>query len=186
MRAFGILIVCVLVAICVGVGAIRGSSTPLAYLDARGVGPAHFGMGEGEVVRLLQPALGAPNAEGINTGCGPRFTEVAWHDLVLEFRFRVFTGYRFDEGGWPVTVPGSPSDRVSPAVTVPALETRNGITLGSTVGELRAAYGRLKLVGAVQWGTPDGLVVSESAAVVNAGSPQDTIVEIETDVCGAF
>jgi len=166
-------------------GSARGSA-PLPRLESGGIGLVHFGLPKAQVVASLRTSLGAPNAEGINTGCGPKFSEVAWHDLIVEFRLGRFTGYRFVQGGWPLTTPGSPDDRVTARSPTPALTSEQGITLGSTLGELRSAYRNLHVSGAVQWTAPNGLTFVEPSTVRNPQSPADRIVEIETRTCGAF
>jgi hypothetical protein len=163
----------------------RGSSS-LPHLEFNGIGLVHFGLSKAQVVASLRMSLGAPNAEGINTGCGPKFSEVAWHDLIAEFRLGRFTGYRFIQGGWPLTTAGSPDDPVTAKPPTPDLTSALGITLGSTLGELRSAYSKLKLSGAVQWTAPNGLTFVEPSTVRNPRSPADKIVEIKTRTCGDF
>lgn len=158
----------------------------LPLLEVDGIGSVSFGSPKAQVVASLQRSLGAPNARGVNTGCGFRFSEVAWHDLVAEFRRDRFTGYRFVEGGWPLTTPGSPRDRVGPRRTTPHLETARGITLGSTLGAVRHAYGSLRRSGATQWTAADGLVFGESSANRDPASPTNRVTEIEVGTCGAF
>jgi photosystem II stability/assembly factor-like uncharacterized protein len=160
--------------------------SPLPRLEADGIGPLRFGLSKTKALTALRLLLGAPNGEGINAGCGPNFTEVAWYDLIAEFRFGRFTGYRFIEGGWPLTTPGSPKDRVTAKTPTPALKTALGITLGSTLGELRPAYGKLKRSGAVKWTASNGLIFVESSSVRNSQSPADKIVEIKIGTCGSY
>ena len=167
-------------------GARARGSAPLPHLESSGIGPVRFGMSKAQVVASLRMSLGAPNAEGIDTGCGPKFSEVAWHDLIAEFRLGRFTGYRFVQGGWPLTTPGSPDDRVTATSPTPDLTSPFGITLGSTLGELRSAYSKLRLSGAVQWTAPNGLTFVEPSTVRNPQSPADEIVEIKTRTCGDF
>ena len=158
----------------------------LPLLEVNGLGPVSFGSPKAQVVASLQRSLGAPNARGVNTGCGPRFSEVAWHDLVVEFRHDRFTGYRYVDGGWPISTPGSPRDRVAAGRTTPHLETALGITLGSTLGAVRRAYGSLRRSGASQWSATDGLTFGESPAGVDPTSPTSRITEIKLGTCGAF
>jgi hypothetical protein len=138
------------------------------------------------VIAALRPSLGSPNATGINTGCGKNLTEVAWHDLIAEFRAGRFSGYRFIRGGWPLTTPGSPHDHVSGTVPRPLLHTAAGITLGNTLAELRVAYTHLRRTAAVRWTAADGLTFAEPYDVANLISPSNPIVEIQTMTCGDF
>ena len=160
------------------------SSSALPELHADGVGSARFGVPKAHVVASLRRTLGKPTAEGVSRACGPLFTEVAWHDLIAEFRAGRFTGYRFVEGGWALWTSRSvhPVDAAAPPS--PALRTARGITLGSTLGRLRAAYGTLKLSGAIQWTASNGLSFIESSSVVNPRSAADRIAEIHVGTCG--
>lgn len=162
----------------------KKSSLPV--LSASGIGSVHFGAPEASTVASLRRSLGAPNATGINTGCGQSFTEVAWRDFIVEFKHDRFTGYRLIRGGWPLTTVGSPHDRVMSGSPTPRLKTAVGITLGSTLGELRRAYDTLRLSGAVQWTAPDGLIFSESSTERDPKSLTDRIAEIQVGTCGAF
>jgi hypothetical protein len=145
-----------------------------------------FGTSRAKAMAALQASLGQPNATGFNTGCGPGFSEVAWHDLIAEFRLGRFTGYRFVAGGYPLTGPGSPDDHASPTSTAPALSTARGITLGSTLKELRAAYPQLRRSGALKWMAAEGLVFVEAPDTSNPVSPAARIAEIKIGTCGAF
>jgi hypothetical protein len=123
--------------------------------------------------------LGAPSSVGIDTGCGPRFAEVAWRDLVLEFRAGTFTGYRYLVGGWPLRTHGSPRP-ASSRIVGPRLATAVGVELGSSLGQARSAYGRLRPVGTDRWETPNGLVLRV------AEGRSHPIVEIRRGTCGDF
>jgi hypothetical protein len=161
-------------------------ASALLDLTSKGVGPARFGSSRQTVIAALRSSLGPPNATGINTGCGKNLTEVAWHDLIAEFRNGRFSGYRFMRGGWPLTTPGSPHDHVSGTAPRPPLGTAAGITLGSTFAELRSAYTHLRRTATLRWTAPNGLTFSESYAVANPTSPSNPIVEIQTKTCGDF
>jgi hypothetical protein len=158
----------------------------LPHLGPDGIGSVRFGASRQTVIAALQPSLGRPNATGINTGCGKSIAEVAWHDLIVEFRSGRFSGYRFVRGGWPLTTPGSPSDRVPSTTPIPPLRTQSGITLGTTLRRLRAVYPTLARAGAVHWRTRDGLVFTEPSTARNLTSPANTIVEIQAGTCGDF
>ena len=162
------------------------STAGLPALDSNGVGPAHFGASKHAVISLLRPLLGRPNAAGTNTGCRKKVTEIAWHDLIAEFRGDTFSGYRFIRGGWPLQTPGSPRDHVSRDIPLPPLRTEAGITLGSTFAELRSAYPELRRSAAVTWKARNGLTFTLPSTVANVRSPTNPIIEIQTKTCGAF
>jgi hypothetical protein len=171
---------------CARSGALPASGTKRPALDSNGIASVHFGLSQAKAVAALQAWLGKPNATGINTGCGPAFTEVAWHDLIAEFRHGTFTGYRYVSGGYPLTTAGSPHDRVAPTSPAPTLTTAQGITLDSTLRQLRAAYPGLIQSGALKWTAPDGLVFVEAPQTSKPTSPTATIAEIKTGTCGDF
>jgi hypothetical protein len=171
---------------CAQTGSLSAPSTKRSVLDPNGIGNEHFGLPKVKAVAALQALLGKPNAMGINTGCGPAFTEVAWHDLIAEFRHGTFTGYRYVRGGYPLTTPGSPHDLVSPTSPTPALTTARGLTLGSTLRELRAAYPVVIQSGALKWTVPNGLVFVEASDTNKPTAPTATIAEIKTGTCGDF
>jgi hypothetical protein len=174
-------------ALCACTSAAASKSiSRLPHLEASGIGAVHFGTSRAKAMAALQGSLGQPNATGINAGCGPGFSEVAWHDFIAEFRRGRFTGYRFVTGGYPLTGPGSPDDHVSPNSTAPALSTARGITLGSTLRELRAVYPLLIRSGALKWKAPDGLVFVEATGTGNPVSPAARIAEIKIGTCGSY
>jgi hypothetical protein len=140
-RAFALLLTLVIVGFIAPMTALAKKSS-LPALSANGIGSVHFGAPEASAVASLRKSLGAPNATGINTGCRPSFTEIAWRDLIVEFKHDRFTGYRFIRGGWPLTTAGSPHDLVTSGSPTPRLKTAVGITLGSTLGELGAPTAR--------------------------------------------
>jgi hypothetical protein len=68
---------------------------------------------------------------------------------------------------------------------VPALATTNGITLGSILRELRAAYGHVRPIGTNRWQTPDGLVFYDNATTY-PDPANSRIIEIKLSTCGDF
>jgi hypothetical protein len=171
---------------CAQTGALSAPGSRRSVLAPNGIGKVHFGLSKVKAVAALQALLGKPSATGINTGCGSAFTEVAWHDLIAEFRHGTFTGYRYVSGGYPLTTPGSPHDPVSAMSPTPALATTRGLTLGSKLSELRAAYPGLIHSGALKWTVPAGLVFAEASDTKKPNAATATIAEIKTGTCGDF
>jgi len=136
-----------------------------------------LGTTEPHAVAALSVVFGRPSARGVNTGCGPRYTEVEWGDLIAEFRLGRLSGFRYVVGGYPLTTPGSPH-AAAPRRVRPLLATARGITLGSTIVQVRAAYGALHLARVGAWRARDGLVFVESSS--------HRIVEIAAGTCGDF
>ncbi|HEY4413974.1 MAG TPA: hypothetical protein VGN06_13325 [Gaiellaceae bacterium] len=144
-------------------------------LSAHGIGAVRFGLTKDHAVEQLTGLFGQPSRRFVNSGCGSRYTEVAWGHLYAEFRGGTFSGFRYIEDGWPPRRYGVKivrSDR-------PSLSTAHGVTLGSTLGEVRAAYGRLTFVGTDRWRSADRLIFYD-----DSGSSR--IVEIKTGTCGDF
>lgn len=155
-----------------------------ARLTPIGIGSVRFGVTQSEAVASLKARFGAPTASGINTACGSRYTEVVWGDLAAEFREHRFTGYRYLKGGYPLKTLDSPHER--PTITVrPRLSTSTGITLGSTLAQLRSAYPSLRLIGASKWRAANGLVFVDNAER-DPPPPLSRVVEIKISTCGDF
>lgn len=154
-------------------------------LGPHGIGKAHLGLTKAATVTELSAVFGSPAARGVNTGCGPRYTEVEWGDLTVEFRSNIFSGYRYVEGGYPITAPGSPREAHPSKRATPKLATSAGISLGSTLAQVRAAYGKLVFVGTDRWRARNGLVFSDDA-MRDPEPPSSRIVEIKIGTCGDF
>jgi hypothetical protein len=168
-------------------GGGRGSAPPGiqgAGLTVRGIGSLRFGLDKGQTIAVLERLFGPPIAQGINTGCGARFTEAVWGALAVEFRSNRFSGYRYVAGGFPLQTPGSPKEKEQISVT-PALKTATGVSLYSTLGQLHRAYGRLKRTGADWWQAPNGLLFMDNA-LRDPVPPTSKIVEIKIGTCGDF
>ena len=60
-----------------------------------------------------------------------------------------------------------------------------GITLGSTLGQLRAAYGALRFVGVDKWQAQNGLAFAD-AAEHDPEPPSSQIIEVKIWTCGDF
>jgi len=97
-------------------------------LQPDGLGVSQFGEQKASVVAALTQALGAPDDAG--TGCelaGTDVTTTSWEELTVQFADGEFDSY---------------SVRVNESEeAVLELETEAGIGIGSTVAQLRAAYG---------------------------------------------
>jgi hypothetical protein len=170
----------VLAAAAVLLGSAAGDAARTGpALGAHGIGGVRFGLARAEAVAELRVLFGAPTSRGVNTGCGPSYGEVEWHDLVAEFRRGRFTGYRYLLGGWPLTTPGSPRQVVLTGVA-PRLATGAGVTLGTTLADARHDYGALRNAGVDLWRTADGLLLS-----ANESSPP-RIAEVRVGTCGDF
>jgi hypothetical protein len=178
-----------LVAVVFGLGACaltasgEGRSSRPLILGPGGIGAVRFGLAKTETVAALAALFGAPVARGVNTGCGPRYTEVVWADLAVEFRSNRFSGYRYIEGGYPISTPGSPREP-RPTKITPRLATATGITLGSTLAQVRVAYPPLQRIGADWWQAKDGLVFIDNAK--RDPVPPTSHIEIKTGTCGGF
>jgi len=161
------------------------SGVSARILSPEGIGAARFGQAKAQVVQALTAVLGNPAWKGPNTGCGPRYNEVEWGELVAEFRLGSFSGYRYLTGGWPLTAPGSPNGPSSSESHGNYFVTAKGISLGSTLSEVRSAYGKLSFIGVDKWRPANGIVF-----VVNAGHepepPSSRVTEIKFGTCGDF
>jgi hypothetical protein len=164
--------------------AAAAGAAPVA-LGPRGIGAVQLGLPELKAVKELTHLLGAPSARGVNTGCGRRYTEVEWGDLVAEFRLGTFSGFRYINGGYPLTTPGSPREPSRPRTVFRKLATAMGIALGSTIAQLRTAYGSIRLVGADRWRTHNGLVFVDDAKPISTARLRH-IIEIKFGTCGDF
>ena len=151
-------------------------------LQADGIGAVRFGLPKATAVAELSDLFGAPSARFVNSGCGPRYTEVAWGELYAEFRLGKFSGYRYLRDGWP---PKTYAHRPPPKVVSPRIATAKGITLGSTLAQVRAAYRPLQRAGADWWRSSNHLVFVDDAER-DPVPPTSRIIEIKTGTCGAF
>jgi hypothetical protein len=167
-------------------GQTSGASKVRApVLQPHGIGSIRFGMTKLKTVTELSRVFGTPSARGVNTACSRRYTEVEWGDLVAEFRIGRFSGFRFIEGGYPLATAGSPREASPPKVVFPKLAASTGVSLGSTIAELRASYGRLQRVGADMWRSTSGLIFVDDARR-DPTPATSRIVEIKVGTCGDF
>jgi hypothetical protein len=174
-------------AVVVGVMAASGGAAKLSapVLQPHGIGAVRFGTAKLKTVTELSHLFGVPSARGINSACGARYTEVEWGDLVTEFRSGRFSGFRLIKGGYPLRTAGSPREQ-SPSKSVsPKLAVSAGVSLGSTVAELRAAYRPLQRIGADMWRSTDGLIFVDDAKR-DPVPPTSRVIEIKIGTCGGF
>jgi hypothetical protein len=179
----------VLLVIGLGSGALaalgsRSTSSP-RILRPDGIELVRFGVTKRTAVTALRHLFGAPSARGVNTGCGLRYTEVEWGDLVAEFRLGTFSGFRYLKTGWPLTTPGSPREASPPKTVFPKLATAKGISLGSTLAQLRRAYRPLRSVGTDEWRSANGLTFVDDAKH-DPEPPSSRMIEIKVGTCGDF
>ena len=167
-----------------GTSSAQGRPAGRVNLGSDRIGGVRFGVPKEKAVASLRALFGAPGAQGINTACGPRYTEVEWGDLVAEFRSNKFSGYRFLKGGYPLHTVGSPREP-RPKTVFPKLATSEGITLGSTLARLRSADKVLRSVGTDKWQSGSGLIFVDNAKH-DPEPPSSQIVEIKTGTCGDF
>jgi hypothetical protein len=174
-------------AVVAGAMAAAGGASKVSVpvLQPYGIGSTRFGMAKLKTVTELSHVFGTPSARGVNTACARSYTEVEWGDLVAEFRVGRFSGFRFVKGGYPLATAGSPREASPQKAVVPKLAVSTGVTLGSTVAELRASYARLQRVGADMWRSPNGLIFVDDAKR-DPVPPTSRIVEIKIGTCGGF
>jgi hypothetical protein len=160
------------------------STRPSADLGADGIGAVRFGLTKARAVDELSARFGTPTWRGVNTGCGPRWTEVEWNDLAAEFRLDKFSGYRYASANDLHNDLGSP--RKPTKHGVPRLATAGGLSLGSTLAQVRSAYPLLRFAGTDRHKTPDGIVFVDHAE--HSPAPLSSrIIEIKTfGTCGDF
>jgi len=123
-------------------------------LDGSGLGLANFGEPAALSTEAITAVLGAPTGHP-SAGCTGRYTQAAWHDLIVQFNEGRFTGYRYVAGGFDGV---SPSRETLHAPVVPMIATAKRITLGSTMAEVKRAYRSLDRSGTDFWRTPSGIV----------------------------
>ena len=159
-----------------------GATPSPPVLTPAGIGPVQFGAAKNATVTRLGSLLGRPSGRFVNSGCSPRYTEVAWGDLVAEFRDVRLSGFRYLLGGWPL---GKHHGQPSRTKGSPLLRTGEGTTVGDTLQSVRLRYGQLQRVGADSWRSIGGLVFVDNAKH-DPVPPRARIVEIKIGTCGDF
>jgi hypothetical protein len=148
-------------------------------ISSRGIGGVPFGIAQARAIAGLAKLFGAPSRSFLNSGCGPRYTEVVWGHLYVEFRQGTFTGFRYMTTAWMSGRPAPPSR------LTPQLIASHGVSLGATLGRLRSRSGPLDLVGTDRWRARDGLIYYDNAE--RQPPPADSrIIEIKYGTCGDF
>ena len=157
----------------------EASADQAITLGSDGLGPVDFGSSEELTTVELTRLLGPSSGQGINTGCGPAFTEVDWGELAVEFHENVFSGNR-DINRTQGELQLAPVNTIEPVQ--PAAQTASGIVLGNSLRQLRAAYSKLSLLGAIRLQVPNGLSFLNNSPQ-SPGSPQSRIIEIRVGTC---
>jgi hypothetical protein len=169
--------------LCVGALTAFASTHTSATLGPNGIGRVLFGLPKARAVVELSTLFGSPTWVSASDGCGPRYSEVEWGDLAAEFRLNEFSGYRYATRSYLQRSVGAP--RGSLNVVSPPLATANGITLGSTLAQLRAAYKVL------HWGGPGKRLASNGLrffdpAMRSPAPLASRVIEIKIGTCGDY
>jgi len=158
--------------------AASGRTVP-PIISSHGVGGVWFGTPKLQAVKELTSLFGRPALRFVSNGCGPKYTEVEWGHLYVEFRQGRLAGFRYLHGGWE----GRPAPQGVGGLT-PKLATSNGVSLGTALGQVRARYGTLAIVGTDRWQSHDGLIFYISFQVTQPAPPSSRITEIKYGTCG--
>jgi hypothetical protein len=153
-------------------------------LAPNGIGNVHFGLPRTQAVAELRSDFGAPSTQGVNSGCGPRYREVVWGNLLVEFRLGRLSGYRYVGAGYEIEISGHPR-APRPHGATARLTTATGITLGSTLAQVRVAYGALAFIGTDRWQANNGIVFVDDAER-DPEPASSRIIEIKDGTCGDF
>jgi hypothetical protein len=176
-----------LVGIALGGSALQtlADTSARVTLRADGIGTVTFGAPKARVVNELSAVFGPPTWRGVNPGCGPRWTEVLWDRLAIEFRYGTFSGYRYAAARHIEGLFDAPRRVAKHAL--PKLATALGMSLGNTLAQVRAAYPRaLTFVGTDRHKTRNGIVFVDNARHSPA-SLSSRIIEIKTfNTCGDY
>lgn len=184
MRPARLIVAAATLGIIAGYFAASGGGGPTAVLTSQGIGPAHFGEPKTLVVRQLTHLLGPPVTSVVSAGCGPRYSEVEWgDDLAVEFRLGVFSGYRYLDGGLLRNY--TSNAQIESLPVAPRLFVAGGVTLGSTLGEVRSAFGPLRLVGTNRNQSSSGFIFYDDAESFPDPSSSH-IIEIKIGTCGDY
>jgi hypothetical protein len=161
--------------------AIASGKTVKPVLSSHGIGGIQFGTSKPQAVKEFTSLLGSPSRQFVSNGCGPHYTEVEWGHLYAEFRRGRLAGFRYLHGEWegrPVQ-PGADGHGL-----VPKLVTSQGVSLGSTLAQVRNRYGTLAIIGTDRWQSRDGLIFYISYQVTQPAPANSHITEIKYGTCG--
>lgn len=182
------LLLAVIVSAAAGLAAASLDASPAVpkpILHSDGIGPARFGMEQRRAVAFISRLLGAPTKIEPSFGCGPRLAEVEWNELAAEFWSGRFTGYRYVKGGLDQARRSRPDRLWMASSPSPYLSTPGGITLGSTLAQVRAAEGQLRMVGTYRWQAANGMIFGGSWSAPSGG-PSSPIIEVKVHACGDY
>lgn len=147
-------------------------------LNGNGVGPVTPGESERSALRRLQHYFGVPT-DHPRSDCGGAYANVAWQNLIVQFKAGRFSGYRYvDSRGVPV----APSARVLRDVS-PKLTTAHGAALGSTLAEVRRVSGTLRETGTARFRSIAGVTFAFWASS-NANS-HSRVYQMSSNFCPA-
>ena len=150
-------------------------------LDENGLGLANFGAPAAPTTEAITDVLGAPTGHP-SAGCTGKYTQVAWHDLIVQFTAGRFTGYRFVAGGSKrgLALPSRHSTIRWSRRSPPPQGSLSGAQWPrwSTLTDL------LHRSGTDFWRTPGGIVFAFYSAEANPSS-KSPVYEIKDNVCPA-
>ncbi len=145
-------------------------------LEGNGLGVVNFGASRRETITRIERVLGAPTGYPPSS-CTRRYSQAAWHDLIVQFVSGRFRGYRYILGsGGNVQTPIAVAFRH----VLPVIYGRPGITLGSSFRAVRRSYGHLSGEGTYTYSARSGVTFA-----FNGPSLRSRAYEIKDNVCPA-
>jgi hypothetical protein len=171
--------VCALLVVLVIALPGRSSAAPSigsVRLEGTGLGVVSFGASRRLTITRIARVLGRPT--GYPPSACPRgYTQAAWHDLIAQFVSGRFRGYRYIlAGGGNLQRPIAVAFRH----VLPVIYGLPGITLGSSLGAVRRAYGHLRNDGSYTYSARSGVTFAFDGPGVRARA-----YEIKDHVCPA-
>ena len=95
-----------------------------------------------------------------------------------------FSGYRYVTAGYEIPIPGKHAAPTAHGPTAD-LMTTVGITIGTTLAQVRDAYKALAFVASDKWEAKNGIVFVDSA-LRDPEPPNSRIIEIKNATCGDY